>query len=354
MPFCRAKCSFCNFASGVGTAEAIGSYVKTLCAEIDAAAETAERLGAEPPREVDTVYLGGGTPSLLSAEQLQQVFSALRRNFDVGDDAEITLEAAPGQIAGDVLAAAMELGVNRVSLGVQSFVDRECVAVGRLHSERECMAEIRRLRSEGVAQVGVDLIAGLPYQTSASWEHSLNVVAELAAEGALNHASVYMLEVDEDSRLGREVIAGGVRFHAHGVPEEDRSAEWYERACERLPACGLEQYEISNFAVEGFRSRHNRKYWQRAPYMGFGLDAHSMVWMGEGAVRWANVEELGQYGLPGSRGECRVVGQREAFEETVFLGLRMNDGVSLGGLREEWVREFEVQARELVREGWMI
>jgi oxygen-independent coproporphyrinogen-3 oxidase len=353
VPFCRAKCSFCNFASGVGTPAAMESYVQRLCAEIDAAAATVAGLGAELPGVVDTVYFGGGTPSLLAPEQLGRIFAALRRNFDVADDAEVTLEAAPGQIADELLAAAMELGVNRVSLGVQSFVDKECASVGRLHTERECVAEIRRLSSEGVAQVGVDLIAGLPYQTSASWEHSLNVVAELAAEGALNHASVYMLEVDEDSRLGREVIAGGVRFHAHGVPEEDRSAEWYERACERLPACRLEQYEISNFAVEGFQSRHNRKYWQRAPYMGFGLDAHSMVWMGEGAVRWSNVEELGQYGLPGSRGERRVVGEREAFEETVFLGLRMNDGVSLGGLRAEWVREFDVQARELEQAGWM-
>jgi oxygen-independent coproporphyrinogen-3 oxidase len=357
VPFCRAKCSFCNFASGVGKAGEIEAYVARLCAEIEASAATAARLGARLPRAVDTVYLGGGTPSLLAPAQLQQVFAALRRSFDIAADAEITLEAAPGQIAEDVLAAAMALGVNRVSLGVQSFVDRECAAVGRLHTGDDCLREIRRLRAAGVAEVGADLIAGLPHQTAASWEQSLD-----AALGCgLTHLSVYLLEIDEDSRLGREIIAGGQRFHAHGVPQEELAIELYERACERLPAAsqglGFAQYEISNFARPGSRSRHNLKYWQRQPYLGFGLDAHSMLSTDEGAVRFANVDELGSYGLPGSRGELTRVGEREAFEETVFLGLRMCEGISVERLRSEfrreWVAAFEEAARELVPEGLM-
>ena len=277
VPFCRAKCSFCNFASGVAGSGAIESYVTRLCAEIDGARVRAEQMGAELPEVVDTVYLGGGTPSLLEPRQIEAVFAALRRNFAVTSDAEITLEAAPGQIANEVLAAAQRLGVNRVSLGVQSFVDRECSAVGRLHTGEQCVAEVRRLRAAGVAEVGVDLIAGLPYQTAESWEHSLGVATELGAEGALTHLSVYLLEVDEDSRLGLEVIAGGQRFHAHGVPREEIAAELYEQACARLESTGFAQYEISNFAAREHRSRHNVKYWKREPYVGFGLDAHSML-----------------------------------------------------------------------------
>ena len=165
VPFCRAKCSFCNFASGVSGAGDIERYVGMLCSEIGTAGATAERLGASLPRVVDTVYFGGGTPSLLTVRQLERVFGALRAEFEIEAGAEITLEAAPGQIAEDVLAAAMRLGVNRVSLGVQSFVDRESAAVGRSHTGESCVAELRRLRAAGVERVGADLIAGLPYQT---------------------------------------------------------------------------------------------------------------------------------------------------------------------------------------------
>jgi len=336
VPFCRAKCSFCNFASGVGTAATIERYVRLLCEEIDRAGATAERLGAELPRAVDTVYFGGGTPSLLRPEQLGRIFAALRRRFEVDEYAEITLEAAPGQIEDDVLQEAMALGVNRVSLGVQSFVDRECAAVGRLHTGEACVAEIRRLRAAGVAEVGVDLIAGLPYQTEASWEESLGVVAELAAEGQLSHASVYLLEVDDDSRLGQEVMAGGTRFHAHGVPQEELAVGLYERACAVLPAAGLEQYEISNFARRpGHASRHNLKYWSRAPYIGFGVDAHSMLRRGAAAVRFANADSLEAYAA-GTDREVTEVDLDAAFEEALFLGLRRNAGVDLAALRAEF------------------
>jgi oxygen-independent coproporphyrinogen-3 oxidase len=359
VPFCRAKCSFCNFASGVGTGAGLERYVERLCAEIDAAAEAAQRFGAELPRVVDTVYFGGGTPSLLAPVQLRRIVAALRRSFEVTPDAEMTLEAAPGQIAGETLEEALRLGVNRVSLGVQSFVDRECAAVGRLHTGRDCAAEIERLQAAGVAHVGADLIAGLPLQTPASWTRSLDIAAELGAAGALTHLSVYMLEVDEDSRLGREVLVGGPRFHAPDVPGDDLSAELYETACERLALTGFAQYEISNFARAGHRSRHNAKYWLRQPYFGFGLDAHSMLRLPDGrsAVRLANPDGLADYDA-GAPAEVTRVGQREAFEETVFLGLRMWEGVAVAGLREgfvwEWVREFEAAAWELIEEGLMV
>ena len=347
VPFCRAKCSFCNFASGVSTAGVIEGYVEQLCAEIDAAGETAKRLGATLPRRVDSVYFGGGTPSLLEPVQLQKIFAALRRGFEVEQGAEITLESAPGQIAEATLVEAMRLGVNRVSLGVQSFVDRESAAVGRTHTEKECVREIARLRAAGLDEVGADLIAGLPYQTEASWAHSL----QMATSVGLTHLSVYMLEIDEDSRLGREVLGGGARLHAPAVGSEELAAEFYERACEELPRAGFAQYEISNFAEASHRSRHNRKYWLRAPYMGFGLDAHSMLLTDTGAVRFANADELKDYGRV--EREVTRVGERESFEEMIFLGLRMSEGVAVGSLQRGFAESCEGSVREMVAEGLM-
>jgi oxygen-independent coproporphyrinogen III oxidase len=357
VPFCRAKCSFCNFASGVGSGEAVERYVDQLCGEIAGAAERARGLGAELSRDVDTVYFGGGTPSLLTPGQLERVFAALRGEFDLRGNAEITMEAAPGQIGDEVLEAAMRLGVNRVSLGVQSFVDRESAAVGRLHTGDSCLAEIARLRAAGVEDVGADLIAGLPYQTRESWAYSLE-----AAEGAgLTHLSVYMLEIDEESRLGREVLGGGARMHAPAVGSEELAAELYEMACERLPAAGFGQYEISNFAPVGFESKHNRKYWQRAPYLGFGLDAHSMLRasLSDGcAVRFANADELREYDGTRTLTEVTRVDLDAAFEEAVFLGLRMVCGVSVEALCGEFGRErvagCEPTVRELVDGGLMV
>lgn len=347
IPFCRAKCSFCNFASGVSGPEAITAYVQQLCAEIDVAEKNARKLGASQPQRADSIYFGGGTPSLLTPEQLETIFAALRRNFQIEHDAEITLEAAPGQIADDLLTEAMRLGVNRVSLGVQSFVDRESTAVGRTHTEQECLREIARLRTAGIAEVGADLIAGLPYQTAQSWEYSLGV----ACAAGLSHLSVYMLEIDEDSRLGREVIHGGLRLHAPRVPSDEISAELYERSCEVLPANGFTQYEISNFAGAGHQSRHNRKYWERAPYVGFGLDAHSMLLADGGAVRFANPDDLQAYGLEAR--EVTRVGKREAFEERVFLGLRLAEGIRVGDLPREFVVEVQDEVAQLVAGGLM-
>ena len=313
----------------------------------------AARLGAELPDSVDTIYFGGGTPSLLQPDQLRRVFAAVRRNFDVQTNAETTLEAAPGQIAEDVLDEALRLGVNRVSLGVQSFVDRESTAVGRSHTAESCVAEFARLRSAGVLDVGADLIAGLPYQTEDSWAESLRAVTS----ANLTHVSVYMLEVDEDSRLGREVMSGGLRLHAPRVPDEDFVAGLYETASEVLPANGFAQYEISNFAKAGFASRHNRKYWERKPYLGFGLDAHSMLRRADGVVRFANPDELASYAGPESNRVIIDVDLRGAFEETVFLGLRLVEGVTTGSLLaiypREWISQTGEAASELAREGLM-
>ena len=347
VPFCKAKCTFCNFASGVFGADRMERYVDRLCGEIRSSHAAAEGLAATLPRDVDTIYFGGGTPSLLSALQFQQIFQALRGEFEIASGAEITLECAPGQLASETLEELQRQGMNRISFGVQSFVDRETAAVGRLHTERDCETEFARVRAAGVEEINIDLIAGLPHQTEESWRYS---VEHAIASGA-PHISVYMLEVDDESRLGREMLEQGSRYSASAVPSEDESAEWYQRACVALNEAGVEQYEISNFARPGHRSRHNLKYWQRAPYRGFGLDAHSMLLANDKAVRFANTSDLEGYLADASKdtpfrvilpteetaaAEVDVVGRSQAFEESLFLGLRLNEGVDLNRLRGEF------------------
>jgi oxygen-independent coproporphyrinogen-3 oxidase len=336
VPFCKAKCSFCNFASGVFAEARIDGYIDRLAEEMRGARGYASHLGAELPGRVDSIYFGGGTPSLLEPEVIAKVFAGLRGEFDVATDAEVTVECAPGQMSDLSLFEYQKQGVNRHSFGVQSFVDRECAAVGRLHTGAECRAELARMQAAGISRLGIDLIVGLPHQTEESWRYSV----EQAIESGVEHVSMYMLEVDEDSRLGREFLAGGVRYGAKDLPDEDRVADWYQAGCEWLDAAGLRQYEISNFARVGGESRHNRKYWERKPYVGFGLDAHSMLRAGLGGVRWANPDEMNGYvGLMGERGFERtvdVVGKEAAFEEALFLGLRLVDGVDLAALDAEF------------------
>ena len=332
VPFCRAKCSFCNFASGVFAVEQMEAYVEQVCRELGEARGAAAERGATLPARVDTVYLGGGTPSLLAPRHLTAIFGALRGEFEVAKDAEVTVEAAPGQIDDGTLEAAMQVGVNRLSFGVQTFVDAEAAAVGRTHTGASCRAELARVRAAGIANVGVDLILGLPHQTERSMRYS---VAEACGAG-VEHVSVYLLEVDEESRLGREALTGGGRYGAGALPADDAVADWYGEACGALEAGGLGQYEISNFARAGWASRHNRKYWTREPYLGVGMDAHSMLrkHSGDGAVRWANADEMSAYLRPGvlpmfDAPALEEVGVDAAFEETMFLGLRMNAGVDL-------------------------
>jgi oxygen-independent coproporphyrinogen-3 oxidase len=273
IPFCRSKCTYCNFASGVYPASDHERYVNRLIEDLRTAREWAERTGADLPRRVDTIYLGGGTPSLLEPELVERLLAAMRTEFDVDADAEITVECAPGQLADDILQALAAAGVNRVSLGVQSFIDREAAVSGRLHNRAAVLGDIARLRAAGIENLSVDLIAGLAGQNAASWQESLATLIDTGVP----HASIYMLEVDQDSRLGREVLAHGARYHAELVPTDDAIAEMYSAAIERLGAAGLRQYEISNFSRPGFHSHHNLRYWQRRPYLGLGLDASSML-----------------------------------------------------------------------------
>jgi oxygen-independent coproporphyrinogen-3 oxidase len=334
VPFCRTKCTYCNFASDVFSRAVFERYLDRVCADIHTTPESAGQMGARLEREADSVYLGGGTPTILDSHQLERLFVTLRQNFRLVPDTEITVECAPGTVTPAVVETLLRCGVNRVSLGVQSFVDREAASVGRLHKKHTVLDDVARLRRDGISNINVDLIAGLPHQTAESWKESLESVIALGVP----HVSVYMLEVDGDSRLGRELIAGGTKYHAHFVPDEELTAELYERACEQLQGAGIAQYEISNFARGGFESRHNLKYWTRQTYLGFGVDAHSMLLSANEeweAVRFATADSLEAY-VAGASLQRTSVSRQAAIEETFFLGLRLAQGVHLERVRSEF------------------
>jgi len=353
VPFCRTKCSYCNFASDVFSRAVFERYVDRVCTDIENTPQIAVQMGGQTESTVDSIYLGGGTPTVLEAAQLERIFTAVRSQFAVQPEAEITVECAPGTLNAAMIDSLLCCGVNRVSLGVQSFVDLEAAAVGRLHKRATVLEDIAQLRAAGITNINVDLIAGLPHQTAESWEFSL---AETIAT-CVPHVSIYMLEVDDDSRLGRELLAGGTRYHAHFVPDEEAMADFYLAACERLNAAGIAQYEISNFAREGFESRHNLKYWTRQPYFGFGVDAHSML-VSAGpeieAVRFAPADSLEQYMNDGAL-QRTAVSLQGVLEESFFLGLRLTRGISLLDLAatfgEEAIENVRTEIAEHVASG---
>ncbi len=351
IPFCRSKCTYCNFASGVYPASQHERYVERLIEDLRGAAEWTARMRVELPQCVDTVYLGGGTPSLLGPQLVTRLFTALREAFDVAPDAEITVECAPGQLADPTLEAMVAAGVSRVSLGVQSFVDREAQSSGRLHNRAIVEDDLRRLRRAGITNLNADLIAGLAGQTFESWEESLAALVE----SCVPHASVYMLEVDEESRLGRELLAGGARYHAGLVPSDDAIARMYERAIERLDKAGLTQYEISNFSRPGFLAKHNLRYWERRPYLGVGLDASSALCAAESTstgmrdvLRSKTTDDLAAYLAGRQPVETAWLSPEQQHEEAWFLGLRLNAGVEVASLESEFGREMVGTAMDAV------
>jgi len=310
-PFCAQKCTYCNFASGVFPRELEVRYCDALVREI----------GAHSWQWTpDTVYLGGGTPSSLAPDALRSMLDAIPGR----PWAEATIEAAPGGITPDLARNWVEAGLTRVSLGVQSFVETEIRRTGRKHSAQTVFDELTVLRDAGIRSVNIDLIAGLSAQTSESWQESLEWVERLGPE----HVSVYMLEVDEDSRLGKEMLLGGVRYGAMETPSDEATADFYETAVERLRARGIERYEISNFARPGFESLHNLKYWRLEPYVGFGADAHSF----DGRVRHQNAEEIADY----LAGITPVEDVPHLEDERFFVGLRLAEGIR--PTPQEWLR----------------
>jgi oxygen-independent coproporphyrinogen III oxidase len=340
-PFCAQKCTYCNFASGVFPRELEPRYVDALVSEI---------ARHEWSWQPETVYLGGGTPSGMAAGDLERILRALPDGRGSEPRAlasgrpwkEATIEVAPGTVTVESASAWARSGINRVSLGVQSFVQRELARTGRKHTAEIVESEIAVLRSAGLTNINIDLIAGLPGQTRAAWSESLTWIERLQPP----HVSVYMLEIDEDSRLGSEVLLNGKRYGAPDVPSDELTAELYETAVERLGRVGILRYEISNFARPGFESLHNLKYWQLEPYAGFGADAHSF----DGDVRGQNIESPSDYAERIASGRSARIDTTpaNAGEERFFVGLRLTQGIQ--PLAEDWIK-FEQPIGRFIAEG---
>jgi oxygen-independent coproporphyrinogen-3 oxidase len=322
-PFCAQKCTYCNFASGVFPRPLEKRYLAALEAEVR---------GYTWQWRPETVFLGGGTPSQIAADALPSLLCAIPGKPWV----EATLEAAPGSITPEKARVWAACGIGRVSLGVQSFVDLELRRSGRKHSAQTVADDIRTLSAAGIDNYNIDLIAGLSGQTDASWRESLAWVERLQPP----HVSVYMLEVDDGSRLGNEILSGGARYGASDAPSDDQTAEFYEMAVERLAAMGIARYEISNFARPGFESRHNLKYWKLEPYAGFGADAHSF----DGHMRSRNPAAIEEYLAQ----TTRPAPEPALAEERFFVGLRLIEGIRPAPA--EW-RRFAAPIRRFVDAG---
>jgi oxygen-independent coproporphyrinogen III oxidase len=343
VPFCQTKCTYCNFHTGVVSEGRFAPYIAAVQREISSHNALFQSAGIRMPLgidSVDTVYVGGGTPSLLEPQLLAHLLQTIRENFPCAWK-EVTLEADPETIEPDKATAWVAAGINRISFGSQSFVDEELKAAGRRHRREDIFRAVPILRDAGICNISFDLIAGLPKQTRASWWHSLSESICLHPE----HISIYMMEIDEGSRLGLEVLQGGARYSASELPSEEAMAEFYELAQAELASAGYEQYEISNWALPGYASKHNLKYWRREPYLGFGAGAHSF----SGQQRWANRHDAAQYVAVISDGKPAIesvepVTPQSALEEEFFLGLRQLAGIDLARIE----RQYGVNLKEKV------
>lgn len=331
IPFCKSRCSYCDFATDVyRSGDAVERYVGALVCELKSEptalaagqiSETRAYRESWPPTyaggsDIDTIYFGGGTPSLLSADQVGRILDVVREKFEVSPDAEVTMEMNPATVTRETLTAYRELGVNRASFGVQTFNDRDLKLLARGHDANDARETFRLLRDAGFENVSFDLIAGLPGQLLDDWKRNLDEAMTMQPE----HISLYLLEVHQGTPLAEQLRSG-----RRPMPDEDLAAEMYEVMIEKLSAAGYEQYEISNFAKPGFESRHNTKYWTLDPVYGFGVSAHSF----DGFQRYSNERDTAAYvGKIEKFSTAEVMRERiDAVSEFIFLGLRLNRGI---------------------------
>jgi putative oxygen-independent coproporphyrinogen III oxidase len=352
VPFCQTKCTYCNFHTGVVSPARFAAYVSAVQTEIREYLERFATAGVTLPRSlaaptVDTVYFGGGTPSLLDPAHLSAILETIRGTFSSAFS-EVTLEADPETVDQPKAEAWAAARINRISFGVQSFSDVELKAAGRMHRRADVYRAVPILRAAGVASISFDLIAGLPHQTLETWQNSLDELIQLGPE----HVSIYLLEVDEESRLGSELLRGGTKYSASAVPTDEQMADFYDLARAQLSHAGYEQYEISNFAKPGFASQHNRKYWRREPYLGFGAGAHSF----SGTQRWANAHDAANYVQAIASGKVPLeqledISAEQALEEELFLGLRQLEGIDLARLERAYGTSLESRFTRLHENG---
>ena len=317
IPFCRARCSYCDFATGAYDAPLAARYINAIAQEIGAFERPTAIVG-----EVDTIYFGGGTPSLLAPAQVERLLRAVGERFSVTTNVEVTMEMNPGTVTPEILRRFRVAGVNRASFGLQTSDDEALRRLGRTHTAQDARRTLADLRAAGFSNVSFDLIAGLPGQTLADWSH--NMAEALALRPA--HLSLYLLEVHEATPLAEQLRRG-----MWPEPDADTAAEMYQLLIERTAAAGYEHYEISNFCLPGHESRHNLKYWTQQPYYGFGCSAHSFDGI---STRWANERDAARYvELIETCGsaivETNTLTPDETGAESLFLGLRLMRGIDL-------------------------
>lgn len=309
IPFCVRKCQYCDFLSGPSDEETKDRYIEALLKEIRAAEHTEDY-------EIVSVFIGGGTPSALKAEAIASIMRTLQEKFFFCEDAEVTIEANPGTVDLEKLTIYRNVGINRLSLGLQSTDAEELKLLGRIHSYEEFLKSYEWAREAGFSNINIDLMFAIPGQTGEAWRQHLYQVAELNPE----HISAYSLIIEEGTPFAEQNL---------DLPDEDTEYQMYEDTVEILERYGYRQYEISNYAKQGYMCRHNAGYWQRLEYLGFGLGASSLY----GGMRFSNTHQMQEY-LTDSRKpeqirkDVTVLSRNEQIEEFMFLGLRMTEGIS--------------------------
>lgn len=352
IPFCMKKCAYCDFLSGPAPRETIDRYVTALVAEIRQYQKLAENY------RVTTIFFGGGTPSILLGGQMKEIFDALRDVFEIQADAEITMEANPGTVTKENLQAYRACGINRISFGLQSVDDEELKLLGRVHTMRQFEESYDLARKAGFQNINIDLISAIPGQTVASWEHTLDTVIRMNPE----HISAYSLIIEEgtpfyeiygenakeeqDSRCEKCLADDGKQMdigkNFPKLPDEEAERRMYELTAEKLEAAGYLQYEVSNYAKPGYACRHNKGYWQRVEYLGIGTGAASLI----ENERYQHISDTDLYirangKLDQIEEEKETLDWNAQVEETMFLGLRMKEGVNKQEFRERYHREIQ-------------
>lgn len=360
IPFCKSRCSYCDFATDVyRDSGAVERYVNAICLEIEAFLPQINANDADKRSDlnlrhlrpsavsiagIETIYFGGGTPSLLNPGQLERILNAVHLKFNIDPAAEITMEMNPATVTKETLRAFRSLGVNRASFGVQTFNDRDLKLLARGHDANDARNTFRMLREAGFENVSFDLIAGLPGQTLDDWKSNLEQAIELNPE----HISLYLLEIHSATPLAEQVRSGRRK-----PIDEELAANMYELMLDRLAAAGYEQYEISNFAKPGFESRHNSKYWTLDPVFGFGVSAHSF----DGRQRYANERDTAKYvSMIESNKTAEVVREDiDLASEFIFLGLRLESGIELyafsGRFGFDLVEKYRFELDDLIDKG---
>lgn len=345
IPFCVKKCAYCDFLSAPADDVKKQEYVDTLIQEIESYKERYQEY------HVTTVFVGGGTPSILSPEQMESVFIALRENFSIDEEAEITVEANPGTVTEEKADTWKRLGINRISIGLQTVSDEELRVLGRIHTYEQFLGTYRLLREKGFSNLNVDLISAIPGQTVKGWKKTLAAVAELEPE----HISAYSLIVEEGTLFYK--IYGDDKEPGYlPLPSEETERLIYEETESFLQQYGYSRYEISNYAKEGYHCRHNEGYWRRADYLGIGLGASSLI----GKERFRNLSDYDEYiaavgNQADIREETEYLETADEMEEFMFLGLRMMEGIRRVDFLEQFGKEIEEvygkQIRQLEQNG---